>query len=172
MTNVNVVSGDIAQVEADALITAINSSGMWFGGIDGVIQRAAGDLFHRQAAAGELVDGNAIVARGNGKAHRGKFAHVVFVVDDLKQQLRNVILAGLRAAEEAGFKSVTVPTIRMGVMLGAVEKTTQEAVNEMAEGVQTFLTESPTSVQHITFVVYNDRQTEALLRDTIKPPVN
>ena len=47
---VNVVDGDIAAVPAQVLITAVNSGGMWFGGIDGVIMRAAGDQFHGQAA--------------------------------------------------------------------------------------------------------------------------
>ncbi|MCX6778918.1 MAG: macro domain-containing protein, partial [Candidatus Magasanikbacteria bacterium] len=130
---IQVRTGDIAREPAEVLITAINSGGMWFGGIDGVIQRAAGKLFHSQAAAAmPLLDGRTVVARNGGHAHSGAFKNVVFVVDDLQQRLREIIYAGLTAADGAGFKTVTIPTIRMGVMLGAVEHTVEEAVEEMA----------------------------------------
>ncbi|MBU6501073.1 MAG: macro domain-containing protein [Patescibacteria group bacterium] len=162
MTKIEVVSGDIARVESDALITAINSGGMWFGGIDGVIQRAAGELFHQQAANAKLVDGEAIVARG-GNRNSGKFKNVIFVVDDLTRPLHQIVLAGLRTAETSGFSSVSLPTIRMGVMLGVVEKTPQQAVSEMVHGVNIFLSENPKSVQNITVVVYNETNLHRLL---------
>src|SRR3990167_1163934 len=112
-TSISVVSGDIARVKADALITAINSGGAWFGGIDGVISRAAGDLFHAQAgAAMPLTDGQTVVAHSNGRAHKGAFTNVVFVVDDLRRPLREVVQSGLRAAADAGAQSVSLPTIR------------------------------------------------------------
>jgi len=166
LAKINVVSGDIARVKADALITAINSGGMWFGGIDGVIQRAAGNLFHQQAAKAALVDGKAVVARGNNNsvAH---FKNVVFVVDDLQRPLHEIVLAGLSAADDAGFATVSLPTIRMGVILGVVEKTPQEAVGEMAQGVSMFLAKNPKAVKDITFVVYNDAELERLLANTL-----
>lgn len=163
MSKISVISGDIAQVKTDALITAINSDGMWFGGIDGVIQRAAGNLFHTQAAAAPLTHGKTVVARGN-KSNSGSFSNVVFVVDDLTGKLRDIVYNGLKAAREAGFASVSLPTIRMGVMLGAVEKSKREAVNEMARGVYQFLTEYPNGLD-ITFVVYQDQETQTLLKN-------
>jgi len=162
---ISVCSGDITRVKADALITAINSGGMWFGGIDGVVQRAAGNLFHAQAQrAMPLTDGQTVVAKHGKAAHDAAFADVVFVVDDLQQPLRNVVHAGLKAASDAGFKSVSLPTIRMGVMLGAVEKSKQEAINEMAAGIAKFRKEHSDGLNQITFVVYNDAETESLLR--------
>lgn len=161
---IDVVSGDIARVSVDALITAINSGGMWFGGIDGVIMRQAGELFHGQASAAmPLKDGQTVVARGN-DTNRGKFANVVFVVDDLQKKLSHIVYAGLCAASDAGFQTVSLPTIRMGVMLGAVEKTAGEAIGEMVNGIRQFVTDKPkTSVEGITFVVYNDPTTKEML---------
>ena len=162
--SVSVVAGDITRVDADALITAINSSGMWFGGIDGVIQRAAGNLFHSQAAeAMPLKDGGTVVAKSGSRLVKGEFENVVFVVDDLKLPLRDIVFNGLKAASEAGFHSVSLPTIRMGVMLGQVERTPEEAVGEMVEGVKKFFALPKTSLAHITFVVYNDEYTKSLL---------
>jgi len=167
--SVSIIAGDISRVKADAIITAINSGGMWFGGIDGVIQRMAGNLFHQQAAAMTLTDGQTIVALSNGRAHKGAFTNVVFVVDDLKRPLHQIVFNGLKAASDAGFKSVSLPTIRMGVMLGAVEKSVDEAVGEMAKGVNMFLCKNPdTALENIAFVVYNDQNIQLLLQKALK----
>ena len=164
---ISVTSGDISRTPSDALITAINSGGAWFGGIDGVIMRAAGPMFHDQASrAMPLEDGKAVIAKGG--QHDGSFRNVVFVVDDLQRPLREIVLAGLLGAESAGFATVTLPTIRMGVMLGVVEKSLDEALSEMAAGVKAFLTKQPKAVQSITFVVYNDPPTELLLRTALE----
>src|SRR3989338_1465200 len=139
-----VLPGDLTQTSSDAIITAINSGGMWFGGIDGAIQLVAGNLFHAQAQkALPLEHGNTVVAKANGTKHKGKFSNVVFVIDDLKGPLREIVRNGLAAAAKAGFKSVSLPTIRMGVMLGAVEKTPEQTVDEMVAGVQAFLQTAP-----------------------------
>jgi O-acetyl-ADP-ribose deacetylase (regulator of RNase III) len=168
-TSVSVISGDIAKIQSDALITAINSGGLWFGGIDGVINRVAGNHFHSQAeSAMPLTDGQTVVARGNGHSSRAAFGNVVFVIDDLKRPLHEIIYNGLKAASDAGFKSVSLPTVRMGVMLGVVEKSEHEAVAEMAKGVKSFLTESPNSLNNITFVVYGAPDIRTMLQKTLE----
>ena len=48
---VQVTSGDITAVPVDAIVTLINSGGLWFGGVDRAISSVAGDLYHRQARA-------------------------------------------------------------------------------------------------------------------------
>lgn len=169
-TSVSVVSGDIGRVKVDALITAINSGGLWFGGIDSVINRVAGNLFHQQAEnTMPLKDGQTVVARSDGRVHGGAFTNVVFVVDDLKRALFEIVYNGLKAASDAGFKSVSLPTIRMGVMLGVVEKSVEEAVAGMSVGVRQFLKKNPnTTLENITFVVYNDLKTQFLLQKALK----
>jgi len=166
--SVSVVAGDITRMKVDALITAINSGGLWFGCIDGAIQRAAGNMFHQQAAnVMPLRDGQIVVARSH-HGHNAAFGNVIFVVDDLKRPLHEVVLGGLQAASDAGFKSVSLPTIRMGVMLGVVEKSVAEAITEMSAGVRQFLGRNPnTSLGNIVFVVYNDPKTQSLLREAM-----
>lgn len=167
--SVSVVSGDITRVNADALVTAINASGAWFGGVDGAIFRVAGGIFHSQASREmPLEDGQTIVARSNGNVHEGAFANVVFVVDELRRPLHEVIQLGLMAASDAGFGSVSLPAIRTGVMLGAVEKTVNQAVNEMAKGVKNFLAENPdTKIDSIMFVIYGDKTIQSLLKKAL-----
>jgi len=47
MLKVNVMSGDITQTTeaVGAIVTLVNSSGMWFGGVDRAIQKRRGDFF-------------------------------------------------------------------------------------------------------------------------------
>jgi O-acetyl-ADP-ribose deacetylase (regulator of RNase III) len=168
--SVSVTSGDISRIKSDAIITAINSGGMWYGGIDGVIQRNAGNFFHQQAASAfPLTHGQTVVAKGNIK-NPAIYGNVVFVIDDLQGKLSDIIFNGLLAASSSGFVEVTVPTIRMGVMLGVVEKTPAEAVNEMIDGVRRFIAQhgSKTSIKKITFVVYNGQHIQDLLEMEIK----
>lgn len=158
ITRIGLFVGNIANVEADVLITAINSGGLWFGGIDGVINEHAGNFFHKQAADQmPLRDGQVIVASGEGCYRLILFRNVVFVVDDLRKPLRQIIKLGLEAADKAGFETVSIPTIRMGVMLGMIEKTQDEVLMEMAAAIEEFKASNPKSIKKITFVVYNDR---------------
>ena len=157
---IHVHAGDITQHPVDGLITAINSGGMWFGGIDGAIQRAAGNQYHAQAGArlASLKHGSAFVARQVAK-HRGTFRDVVFVTDDLKGPVRDIVLAGLEQAHAAGMASVSLPAMRMGVMRGVVEKTPQETAAGIMAGVDQFIAKHghATSLKDIHFVLYNDQ---------------
>lgn len=150
------LQGDIATVPAQAMITAINSGGMWFGGIDGVIQSNAGNQFHNQAmAAMPLHHLNTVVARKQ-KPHRAMFQDVIFVVDDLQTPLKDVIYRGLEAANDAGYVSVSLPAIRTGVMLGTVEKDAKTAVGELLKGILAFYADFPDSnLSELTFVIYS-----------------
>jgi len=158
-TSFYVVEGDITQIPTDALMTAINSGGMWWGGIDRAIQRVAGNLYHNQAAkAFPLTNLQTVVAKGNTSKHKGQFNDVVFVVDDLETSVDKVVYAGLTAAHNEGYGSLLLPAIRLGVMSGVVEKTPQQTINKIGEGISKFFKEyaTQTSLESITFVVYQD----------------
>ena len=162
------ISGDITRVDSDAIITAINSGRLWFGGIDGAIQRVAGNMYHNQAVNEELSDLKVIIARGDHNNHKGKFDNVVFVVDDLKSELRGVIARGLEEADAAGFKKVTIPAIRTGVMLGAVEKSLEQIVDEYMKGIMRYVGRKRIKgqvpgIQTIAFVTYNNPELEEIM---------
>lgn len=157
---IHVHAGDITQHPVDGLITAINSEGMWFGGVDGAIQRAAGNQYHQQASnrLGSLKHGQAFVATQVAK-HRGTFRDVVFVTDDLQGPVRDIVRAGLEQAHAAGMSSVSLPAMRMGVMRGVVEKTPRETAAGIMAGVEQFIAKhgATTPLKDIHFVLYNDQ---------------
>jgi O-acetyl-ADP-ribose deacetylase (regulator of RNase III) len=127
------------------MITAINSGGMWFGGIDGVIQKHAGDQFHRQASAAMPLRHLDTVRAFKRHSHS----------DDLRTPLRDVVYKAFEAVGNAGYKTVSLPAIRTGVMLGTVEPDAQSAVAELLAGIIEYFGDYPdSSVSDITFVIY------------------
>jgi len=161
-TGLYVVGGDITQIPTDAIMTAINSEGIWFGGIngtDGAIRRVAGNHYHAQAGAKmPLSDLQTIVAKGGTKYHQGKFNDVVFVVDDLQSSLEQVIYKGLETANQEGYYKLLLPAIRMGVMAGIVEKTSEEVILRIKNGIDAFMSKygKSTQLEDITFVIYGN----------------
>ena len=168
-TNIAVQVGDITKIPANALLTTINSGGMWFGGIDGAIQRAAGDLYHSQAQqAMPLSDLQTVIAKGNRTNHQGFFDNVIFIVDDLQSPLDKVLYNGLEASHNEAYKNILIPTMRMSVVAG-VRESPEEAVQKMSEGLKRFMDDyaHKTRLEDITFVVYNDAQTQKRLTDEL-----
>ena len=164
MLDVTVSSGDITTVSCDGLITAINSGGMWFGGIDGAIQRSAGNMFHAQAAARmPLADGDVVYAQAS-DGHRGLFGSVVFVIDDLQRSLREVVLAGLHEADRQRLSVVALPSLRTGVMAGVYEQTVEEALDETVAAIKRFTTSEPQHVRELKVVVFNDAPSVSYLK--------
>lgn len=165
-TEIYVSQGDITQVLTESVIIPLNSGGMWTGGVNAAIQRVAGNHYHDQLAAWSDVDDlQTIVATGSREYHKGEFDNVVFVIDDVRSPLNQVVYNGLEAASNEGYQSVVLPTIRMGEMLGEAEKTPEEAVRKMGKGVRNFMDKygSQTPLKDLRFVVYNDQATADML---------
>lgn len=156
MTSVFVKTGDVTKdVSVDALVTLINSGGMWFGGVDGAIMRVAGGLYHSQATGIPLKDGKVVVAKKGLRSHGGSFKDVIFVVDDLQSPLSKLIYSALRETKAQGYKTVAFPLMRTGVMLGAVEQDVRAVIEQIKVAIDKFLADDDWNLQ-IYIVVYNN----------------
>lgn len=170
MRNVNVVEGDITwSVKCDAIITAINPFGDWFGGVDFAIRRSAGTGFHSQArellSTKGLNDGQVFIAKGDDTDRN--FKDVIFVVDDVVQPLSKITLAALEKANEAGYTSVAMPLMRTGVARGIMEETLSEVILQIYKGITQFQEEYGSDMQ-ISIVVYNNRNATKELWEIIE----
>ncbi len=169
--NIQILNGDATQLEADALVTLINSQKMWFGGMDGAIQRAGGAQFHAQASVAldhGSRDGDAIYAPGT--PERGKFKAVIFVVDDLRRPVSDLMAMALTCALDHGCKTVATPALRCGVAAGLVEKTAEATVAGLFKGLEIFNIAHPDADLTVTFVVYQDPATIKLLSEQLRLP--
>lgn len=156
---IQITQGDIAKFPAAALLTPINSGGAWWGAIDDVIERHCGRQFHDQARARmPLQEGQTIYAKKR-QNHRAAFGDVIFVIDDTRRPLREILLAGLLEAEAHGISDLSIPAMRTGVKLGMFERTLEATIRELAEGTLLFTDTGPKHLRTATFVVYNDQPT-------------
>lgn len=167
LLSVKVRGGDISSVSADVLITAVNSGGMWFGGIDGVIKRAAGNMFHGQLAHQSLEEGKAIYTPAPA-GHDGSFGDVIFVIDDLHQPLHRIVLAGLSCAEQEKLSFVSLPVLRTGIMAGQYEATVEEALDQTVEAIRMFEDMQPSCVRRIQIVVFESPEIEEYLTKRLR----
>ncbi|MBP7774940.1 macro domain-containing protein [Candidatus Woesebacteria bacterium] len=166
-----VLAGDVTKsVSVDAIITLVNSEGAWWGGVDGAIYRVAGPMYHNQLRAimlsSGLDNGQVVVARGDSSKHLGNFDHVVFVVDDLYSPLAELLHAGLRVAREEGFKTIAIPLMRTGVMLGVVEKNLEAVLLQMRIAFERFTQDGDNDID-VAIVVYNDPKAVELLSNSL-----
>lgn len=156
---ITITPGNIVLEPADGLMTLINSSGLWFGGVDEAIQGVAGNQFHQLATRQmphTVQQGAVIFADGSRIQHRGAFRHVVFVIDDLQLPLKDLVKAGLETVYARGLSSVSLPMMRTGVMAGMVEKTPEEVAFQMAEAIKQAADAHPNEVLEIKIVIYAD----------------
>lgn len=172
--SVTVVHGDITQVAADALMTLINTGGLWFGGVDGAIQSVGGAKFYQdvlRALTPHTTDGDVWFSDGAAVSHRGKFKHVLFVFDDLLLPLAELVRNGMIEAYRQGLTSVSMPMFRTGVMAGIVEKTPIDVAKQMCNGIMAAVNDHPHQPMDITIVVYGgDNKRTLALRQAFHLP--
>jgi len=163
------IKGDITDVEADAIVNAANSSLMGGGGVDGAIHRKGGSKILEECKrirATEWPDGlptgkAVITSGGNLKAK-----HVIHTVGPvwlggfhveaelLKQAYKN----SLRLAVAKGLKTIAFPSISTGAYGYPIEDASRIAVRTVKE----FL-EKEDKLEKVVFVLFSERDFEIYL---------
>ena len=118
MLELDVVDGDITQLEVDAIANAANDH-LWMGaGVAGAIRRAGGDEIEDEAVAlGPIKVGDA-VATGAGRLPARYVIHGAVMGQDLQTNgklIGRTTLRCLEVADELGLESVALPAFGTGV---------------------------------------------------------
>lgn len=174
MPRIEVVVGDIAAQDTDALVNAANSSLMGGGGVDGALLRAGGDEQRAARAAlraarwpDGMPAGEADWTIAGGTLRANYVIHTVgpmytgFAGD--ATILRSCYAQSLAVADELGVKSVTFPSISTGAY-GYPE---EEASAIMAE----VLMNTPTQVELIRIAVL-DADLAEIVRHALGHPLS
>ena len=171
------IKGDITDVEADAIVNAANSTLLGGGGVDGAIHRKGGPKILEECKrirATEWPDGlptgkAVITSGGNLKAK-----HVIHTVGPvwlggfhveaelLKQAYKN----SLRLAVARGLKTIAFPSISTG----AYGYPTEEASRIAVKTVKDFL-EKEDKLEKVIFVLFSERDFEIYL-EAVKSILN
>lgn len=115
---IETVMGDIAEVEADALVNAANSE-LWMGsGVAGAIKRRGGRTIESEAVSkGPIQVGDAVATRA-GSLKASWVIHAAAMGPDLVtdgHRIREATQSAFRVAEELQLKSIALPSLGTGV---------------------------------------------------------
>jgi len=112
------VEGDITEMETDAIVNAANAQLVLGGGVAGAIRRKGGPRIQAECdKIGGTFVGGAVISTG-GKL---KAKHVIHAVGprmgegDEDEKLRNATLNSLKVADENHLKSIAFPAISTGI---------------------------------------------------------
>ena len=152
-----VVEGDIAAFEVDAVANAANDR-LWMGaGVAGALKRAGGDEIEREAVAkGPIALGTA-VATGAGELKAKHVIHGAVMGQDLQTNadlVRRTTKSCLELADEIGARSLALPAFGTGVG-GFPLPECAEIMVDVARSHE------PASLERIVFAVYGDEAREA-----------
>ena len=164
------IKGDITDVEADAIVNAANSTLLGGGGVDGAIHRKGGPkIFEECKRIREtewpdgLPTGKAVITSG-GNLKAKYVIHTVGPVwfggfhveaELLKQAYRNT----LKLAISKGLKTIAFPSISTGAYGYPVEEASRIAVGT----VKAFL-ENEDKLEKVIFVLFSDKAFDIYLK--------
>ena len=113
-----VVEGDIAALEVDAVANAANDH-LWMGaGVAGALKRAGGEEIEREAVALGPIPLGSAVATGAGRLPARWVLHGAVMGQDLRTDaalVRRTTASCLRLADELGARSLALPAFGTGV---------------------------------------------------------
>jgi O-acetyl-ADP-ribose deacetylase len=152
-----VVEGDIAAVEVDAVANAANDR-LWMGaGVAGALKRAGGDEIEREAVAKGPIPLGTAVATGAGELTAKHVIHGAVMGQDLQTNadlVRRTTKSCLELADEIGARSLALPAFGTGVG-GFPLPECAEIMVDVARSHE------PASLGRIVFAVYGDEARDA-----------
>ena len=155
-----VVEGDIAALEVDAIANAANNR-LWMGsGVAGAIKRAGGEEIEREAMAKGPIEVGEAVATGGGRLPARWVIHGAVMGQDLRTDgtlVGRTTRRCLEVAEEVGAGSVGLPAFGTGVGGFPVD----ECARIMVAEARSF---EPKSLERVVFAVFGEEAEAAFQR--------
>jgi O-acetyl-ADP-ribose deacetylase len=156
----DVVEGDIAALEVDAIANAANDA-LWMGaGVAGALKRAGGEQIEREAMAqGPIPVGEAIATTG-GRLQARWVIHGAVMGQDLRTSgglVERTTRSVLDIAEELGAHSLALPAFGTGVGGFPLEDCARVMVRAVRD-------HEPRTLERVVFAVYGDDARDAFER--------
>ncbi len=162
---IELVKGDITELEVDAIVNAANSALKMGGGVAGAILRKGGREIQEECdRIGYCPVGGAVITG----AGRLKAKYVVHAVGprmgegDEDRKLRNATLNALKVAEEHGVRSIAFPAISTGIFGFPKDRCAKimlrAAVDYLSRGSR---------VKRVIFCLYDD-ETYGIFREELE----
>ena len=151
------VQGDITELETDAIVNAANERLAHGGGVAGVISRKGGPAIQRESDEwvrkhGPVPTGSAAITSGGNLKARYVIHAVGPVYDGTPRSaelLASAVRAALRMADEHGLKSVALPAISTGIFGYPMEEAAEVMLRTAIE-----VLEGETGLERVVFCLY------------------
>ena len=160
---IEVIAGDIAALEVDAVANAANDH-LWMGaGVAGALKRAGGEEIEREAMQKGPIPVGTAVATAGGRLPARYVIHGAVMGQDLRTSadlVARTTRACLALADELGCRSLALPAFGTGVGGFPVE----ECACVMVEQVRAF---EPRSLERVVFALLEDDAYDAFTAVTL-----
>jgi O-acetyl-ADP-ribose deacetylase (regulator of RNase III) len=162
LMRLEVVEGDITQLEVDAIANAANNH-LWMGaGVAGAIKRVGGKEIEREAVAKGPIEIGDAIATGAGRLKARHVIHGAVMGQDLRTNadlVRRTTRRCLEVADELGCRSLALPAFGTGVGGFPLGECARIMVAEARA-------RPPATLERVVFAVFGDearREFEAAL---------
>ncbi|HIQ29681.1 MAG TPA: macro domain-containing protein [Candidatus Caldiarchaeum subterraneum] len=167
-TVIELVKGDITDLDVDAIVNAANSSLKMGGGVAGAILRKGGRSIQDECdAIGYCPVGGAVIT-GAGKL---KARHVIHAVGprmgegDEDNKLRNATINSIKLADQHKLQSIALPAISTGIFGFPKDRCAKIMLAAAVEYLKQ--NQGRTSLKRVIFCLYDD-ETYNIFKEHIK----
>jgi O-acetyl-ADP-ribose deacetylase (regulator of RNase III) len=156
------VDGDITEMETDAIVNAANAQLVLGGGVAGAIRRKGGPVIQEECnrIGGTSVGGAAITGAGELKAK-----HVIHAVGprmgegNEDEKLKNATLNALKLADEHDLKSISFPAISSGIFGFPIQRCAEIMLKTTVEYLK-----GQTGLEKVIFCLFGHSHYEVFAR--------
>jgi len=146
------IEGDITEMETDAIVNAANAQLIMGGGVAGAIRRKGGPEIQKECnkIGGTFVGGAVITTSGNLKAK-----HVIHAVGprmgegNEDEKLKNATLNSLKLADQNKLKSIAFPAISTGIFGFPIERCAEIMLRATIDYLK-----GPTGLEKVVFCLF------------------
>jgi len=146
------VEGDITEMDTDAIVNAANTHLMHGGGVAGVISRKGGPAIQAESNRLAPIDvGTAVITTG-GKL---KARHIIHTVGPRMgegcedEKLRRATVSALHLANERGLTSIAFPAVSAGIYRFPIDRCARIMLRAAIEHLR-----GPTTLRRVVFCLY------------------
>jgi O-acetyl-ADP-ribose deacetylase (regulator of RNase III) len=156
------IKGDITELDADAIVNAANAQLILGGGVAGAIRRKGGPAIGAECnkIGGTFIGGAVITGAGTLKAK-----YVIHAVGpqmgegDEDNKLKNATLNSLRLADKHKLQSIALPAISTGIFGYPVNKCAKIMLSTIIEYLK-----GNTDIKKVTMCLFDDKTLEIFQR--------